>query len=190
MKKNLWIMIFSIGFFSCSKKMYVKDDYTFYKPNFHLSDNSKLRTDGVYVLENIWTKDSERKPTEHIFYKFYETGQSNLTVDLNHEINSKEEYISSIKNQINSTNKTDFTTHFEGYYNLKENKIIIQSVNVPRNLFNYNYGFIQDGELIIVKETISGKGKFEDKFFTDYYKATYKFLPLDKKQLENLQPGW
>ena len=71
MKKNLWIMIFSIGFFSCSKKMYVKDDYSFYKQNFQLPSDSKLRTDGVYVLDSIWTKDSERKATEHQFYKFF-----------------------------------------------------------------------------------------------------------------------
>lgn len=190
MKKKLWIMIFLIGIFSCSKKVYVKNDYTFYEQNFRLPEDSKLQTDGVYVLENIWTKDSERKATEHIFYKFYENGQSNLTVDLNNEIKTEKEYIESIKIQISSSNKNNFITHFESYYNLKGNKIVIQSVNIPRNLFVYNYGFVEDGKLIIVKETIDGKGKFEDKYFTDYYKATYKFLPLEKQQLENLEPGW
>lgn len=190
MKKNVWIMIFSIGFFSCSKNVYVKNDYTFYKQNFLLSSNSKLRTDGVYILERIWTKDSERKVTEHIFYKFYENGQSNLTIDLDNEIKTEKEYLKSIKNHIYSTNKADFTTHFEGYYNLEKDKIVIQSVNIPRNILVYNYGFIEDEKLILVKETTDGKGKFEDKYFTDYYKATYIFLPLDKTQLANLAPGW
>lgn len=190
MKKKIWIMIFSLGFFACSKKMYVKNDYTFYEQNFQLDLDSGLRTDGVYVLENIWTKDSEQKATEHHFYKFYKTGQSNLTVDVNHEINSEQEYIESIKKQIASTNKDDFKTHFESYYKTQGNKIVIQRVSIPRNLFTYNYGFIENNNLILVKETIDGKGKFNEKYFTDYYRATYKFLPLDKSQLENLNPGW
>lgn len=170
--------------------MYVKDDYSFYKQNFQLPSDSKLRTDGVYVLDSIWTKDSERKATEHQFYKFFKTGQSNLTIDLDNEIRTKEQYISSIKNQVASSNKSDFLTHFEGYFNLEKDKIVIQSVNVPRNVFNYNYGFLEEGKLILVKETISGNGKMDDKYFTDYYKATYIFLPLDNKQLKELNPGW
>jgi len=138
-------MLFSIAFFSCSKNVYVKNDYPFYQENFQLPPDSNLRTDGVYVLESIWSENAEKKPKEHLFYKFYKTGQSNLTVDLNHEINTEEEYIESIKNHVESTKET---------------------------------------------ETIDGKGKLEDKYFTDYYKATYRFLPLDKAQIENLKPGW
>ena len=190
MKKNLWIMIFLIGFFSCSKKMYLKNDYTLYHENFQLPDNSKLRTDGVYVLLKIWTKDSERKADEHIFYKFYENGQSNLTIDLNNEIKTEQDYIESIRKHVASTKKSNFKTHFESYYTLDGNKIVIQSINIPRNLFTYNYGILENGNLILVKETIDGKGKLDDKYFTDYYKATYKFLPLDKTQLEDLNPGW
>lgn len=183
-------MIFSIGFFSCSKKMYVKDDYTFYDQKFKIDPNSPLRTDGVYVLESIWTKDSERKADEHQFYKFYKNGQSNLTVDINHEINSEEEYIESILKQVKNTNQDEFKTHFESYYKLEGNKIVIQRVSIPRNIFTYNYGFVEKDKLILVKETIDGKGKFDNKYFTDYYKATYKFLPLDYEKLENLKPGW
>ncbi len=188
--KNLGMIMLLFAFFSCSKKVYVKDDYTLYDKKFQLSQLSNLRTDGVYVLENIWTKESQRKAAEHQFYKFYKDGQVNLTVDLDHEIKSNQDYIQSIKSHISKTNQEDFKTHFEGYYRLDGNKIVLQRVTVPRNLFTYNYGYLEDDKLILVKETIDGKGKFEDKYFTDYYKATYKFIPLDKSQLENLVPGW
>lgn len=102
MKKNLWIMIFQSPSFLV-QKMYVKNDYTLYHENFQLPDNSKLRTDGVYVLLKIWTKDSERKADEHIFYKFYENGQSNLTIDLNNEIKTEQDYIESIRKHVAST---------------------------------------------------------------------------------------
>lgn len=190
MKKNLGIMLFSIAFFSCSKNVYVKNDYPFYQENFQLPPDSNLRTDGVYVLESIWSENAEKKPKEHLFYKFYKTGQSNLTVDLNHEINTEKEYIESIKNHVESTKATDFKTHFESYYSMEGNRLVIQRVTVPRNVFTYNYGLIENGKLILVKETIDGKGKLDDKYFTDYYKATYRFLPLDKAQIENLKPGW
>jgi len=188
--KKIGIMLFSVAFFSCSKKVYVKNDYTLYKENFQLPSNSNLRTDGVYILESIWTKDSEKKADEHIFYTFYKTGQSNLTVDLDHEIKTEQDYIESIKNHVKSTQDPDFKTHFESYYKVEGNKIVIQRVTIPRNLFTYNYGFLENDKLILVKETIDGNGKLDDKYFTDYYKATYRFLPLDKTQLENLKLGW
>lgn len=183
-------MLLSFAFFSCSKKMYVKEDYTLYEQDFKRNPISQLRTDGVYVLENIWTKDSGRKPEEHIFYKFYEEGQVNITVDIGHQIKTEQEYIDSIKKHIASTNQPKFRTHFEGYYKMEGNKIVIQRVSSPRNLFVYYYGIVEKDKLIIVKETIDGKGKIEDKYFTDYYKETYRFLPLDKSQIENLKPGW
>lgn len=182
--------MFLFAFFSCSKKVYVKADYTLHDENFRLSESSNLRTDGVYVLDNIWTKDSQRKASEHHFYKFYKDGQVNLTVDLDHEINSDQEYIESIKKQVAHSNSPNFKTHFEGYYNIAGNKIVLQRISMPRNIFTYNYGYVEDGKLILVKETIDGKGKIEDRYFIDYYKETYKFFPLDKSQLEHLAPGW
>lgn len=170
--------------------MYVKEDYTFYEQDFKRNTISNLRTDGVYILENIWTKDASRKPEEYIFYKFYEEGQANITIDLDHQIKTEQDYIESIKTHISLTNQSEFKTLFEGYYKIEENKIVIQRLSSPRNLFVYNYGFVEKDKLIIVKETIDGKGKIEDKYFTDYYKETYRFLPLDKSQIENLKPGW
>ncbi|MCY1225454.1 hypothetical protein D9M72_376500 [compost metagenome] len=191
MKKKIGIMLLAVAFFSCSKSMYTKQDYRLFEENFLLSPNTPLRTDGVYVLESVWNKDTgERKADEHIFYKFYNTGQANLTVDLDKSINTNQEYLESIKKHIASTNKGGFKTHLEGYYHLEENKIVIERITVPRDVAVYSYGYVENGKLVIVTETIEGKGKLNDKYFTDFYKATYVFLPLEKSELENLKPGW
>ncbi|WDO13453.1 hypothetical protein MH928_01840 [Flavobacterium sp. WW92] len=191
MKKKIGIMLLAVAFFSCSKSMYTKQDYRLFEENFLLSPNTPLRTDGVYVLESVWNKDTgERKADEHIFYKFYNTGQANLTVDLDKTINTNQEYLESIKKHIASTNKGGFKTHLEGYYHLEGNKIIIERITVPRDVAVYSYGYVENGKLVIVTETIEGKGKLNDKYFTDFYKATYVFLPLEKSELENLKPGW
>lgn len=184
-------MLLAVAFFSCSKSMYTKQDYRLFEENFLLSPNTPLRTDGVYVLESVWNKDTgERKADEHIFYKFYNTGQANLTVDLDKSINTSQEYLESIKKHIASTNKGGFKTHLEGYYHLEGNKIVIERITVPRDVAVYSYGYVENGKLVIVTETIEGKGKLNDKYFTDFYKATYVFLPLEKSELENLKPGW
>ncbi|MBA9072991.1 hypothetical protein GGR22_001117 [Flavobacterium gossypii] len=191
MKKKIGIMLLAVAFFSCSKSMYTKQDYRLFEENFLLSPNTPLRTDGVYVLESVWNKDTgERKADEHIFYKFYNTGQANLTVDLDKSINTSQEYLESIKKHIASTNKGGFKTHLEGYYHLEGNKIVIERITVPRDVAVYSYGYVENGKLVIVTETIEGKGKLNNKYFTDFYKATYVFLPLEKSELENLKPGW
>lgn len=191
MKKKIGIMLLAVAFFSCSKSMYTKQDYRLFEENFLLSSNMPLQTDGVYVLESVWNKDTgERKAEEHIFYKFYNTGQANLTVDLDKSINTNQEYLESIKKHIASTDKGGFKTHLEGYYHLEGNKIVIERITVPRDVAVYSYGYVENGKLVIVTETIEGKGKLNDKYFTDFYKATYVFLPLEKSELENLKPGW
>ena len=191
MKKKIGIMLLAVAFFSCSKSMYTKQDYRLFEENFLLSPNTPLRTDGVYVLESVWNKDTgDRKADEHIFYKFYNTGQANLTVDLDKTINTNQEYLESIKKHVASTNKGGFKTHLEGYYHLEGNKIVIERITVPRDVAVYSYGYVENGKLVIVTETIEGKGKLNDKYFTDFYKATYVFLPLEKSELENLKPGW
>ncbi|TPD65448.1 hypothetical protein [Flavobacterium microcysteis] len=191
MKSNLWMMLLLPLFFSCSKNMYVKKDYHLFEENFTLASDALLRTDGVYVLESIWNKDTgERKADEHIFYKFYNTGQANLTVDLDKKIKTEQDYLTSIEEHIATTNKARFMTHLEGYYRLQGNKIVIERITVPRDVEVYSYGYVENGKLIIVSETIEGKGKFNDKHFTDNYKATYVFMPLEKSGLQNLKPGW
>lgn len=191
MKQKFGIMLLAVAFFSCSKSMYVKQDYRLFEENFLLSPNAPLRTDGVYVLESVWNKDTgERKAEEHVFYKFYNTGQANLTVDLDNKINTNEAYLESVQKHVTSTNNGGFKTHLEGYYRLQENKIVIERITVPRDVAVYSYGYVENGKLVIVSETIEGRGKFDDKYFTNNYKATYVFLPLDKSKMENLKPGW
>ena len=81
----LFILMFLLVFSSCSPKIYQKGDYTFYNKVFNLDNTSLLRTDGVYVLDRIWTDENGgtvKQPQNHLFYKFYKTGQCNLTENL------------------------------------------------------------------------------------------------------------
>jgi len=193
MKNKLTIMILLFGLFSCAQKLYVKEDYTLYDKNFVLPATSLLQTNGVYVLESIWTDENgERKPNEkeHMFYKFYKTGQVNLIVDLDNTIKTEQDYIERINQDFQQYKEGKKQTLFEGYYKLKEDKIVIQRKVVPRKQFNYRYGYVQDDKLIIVTSTHLGKGEFDEKHFTNFYKETYQFKPLSTAKLENQNPYW
>ena len=185
---RIFIVLLFFGlFFSCSQKIYQKTDYPFYDSTFKLNASSALRTDGVYVLDHIWTDENggtTKPPKEHRFYKFYATGQSNLTLDPSNEIKTKEQYLETLNGDYSIKNKT----LFEGYYKLEKNKIVIQSVVVPRQQFEYKYGYLEKDTLIIVKSTTDGRGKFEDKNFTKTYKEYYVFMPLDIKNGKD--PQW
>jgi len=188
-KCNVWslIMVFVLVFSSCSPKIYQKGDYTFYNKAFNLDSSSLLRTDGVYVLDRIWTDEkggTVKQPQNHIFYKFYKTGQCNLTVDLSDEIKTEKEYLNTVIKDLEKQN----ITLFQGYYKISEPKIIIQRRVTPRRLFEYKYGYVEKDTLIIVKSTIEGKGNFDTKYFTEYYKEYYVFVPL---QIKNEgEPQW
>lgn len=188
-KCNGWLFIipFVLVFFSCSPKIYQKGDYTFYNKAFSLDSSSLLRTDGVYVLDRIWTDENGgtvKQPQNHLFYKFYNTGQCNLTVDLSNEIKTEKEYQNTISKDLEKQNNT----LFQGYYKISQPKIIIQSRVTPRGLFEYKYGYIEKDTLIIVKSTIEGKGGFDTKYYTGYYKEYYVFVPL---QIQNEgEPQW
>ena len=188
-KCNGWLFIipFVLVFFSCSPKIYQKGDYTFYNKAFSLDSSSLLRTDGVYVLHRIWTDENGgtvKQPQNHLFYKFYNTGQCNLTVDLSNEIKTEKEYQNTISKDLEKQNNT----LFQGYYKISQPKIIIQSRVTPRGLFEYKYGYIEKDTLIIVKSTIEGKGGFDTKYYTGYYKEYYVFVPL---QIQNEgEPQW
>lgn len=183
----LFIIMFLLVFSSCSPKIYQKGDYTFYNKVFNLDNTSLLRTDGVYVLDRIWTDENGgtvKRPQNHLFYKFYKTGQCNLTVDLSNEIKTKKEYQNSISKDLEKQNNT----LFQGYYKISEPKIIIQRRVIPRKLFEYKYGYVEKDTLIIVKSTIEGKGEFDTKYYTGYYKEYYVFVPL---QIKNEgEPQW
>lgn len=187
-KWNGWLFIlFMLVFSSCAPKIYQKRDYTFYNKAFNLDSSSLLRTDGVYVLNRIWTDENGgtvKQPQNHLFYKFYNTGQCNLTVDLSNEIKTEKEY----QNAVNKDLQKQNNTLFQGYYKISQPKIIIQRKVTPRKLFEYKYGYIEKDTLIIVKSTIEGKGEFDTKYFTGYYKEYYVFVPL---QIKNEgEPQW
>src|SRR5688500_241453 len=86
------IILFPGLFSSCARKLYQKKDYTFHDISFIPYPLSALRTDGVYVL----TPDPAKRPKEPRFYKFYVTGQCNLTLDPAGEIQTKEDYINTV----------------------------------------------------------------------------------------------
>lgn len=185
--QSVVLLLFFGLFFSCAKKIYQKNDYSFYDSNFKLDASSALRTDGVYVLYHIWTDENggtTKQPQEHRFYKFYATGQSNLTLDPSHQIKTEVDYLNSVSHDFSIKNNT----LFEGYYKLKNDKIIIQSIVVPCRQFEYKYGYTAKDSLIIVKATIEGKGKFDDQYFTGTYKEYYVFMPLDIKNESD--PQW
>jgi hypothetical protein len=177
MKKYIMVVVLGL-FFSCASKHFSKDDYTLYDENFELPKTAPLRTDGVYILNSIWTNENggiTKKPDTHKFYKFYPGGQCNMLLDPDKEITSDGQY----KEAVNVSAGNKGKTLFEGYYKLQGSKIIIQSLQAaPLKQFEYKYGYITNEKLVIVKATIEGKGKFDDKYFTDYYKEEYSFLPL------------
>ncbi|RUT72192.1 hypothetical protein D0817_00815 [Flavobacterium cupreum] len=185
---NCLCMLFFLGLCaSCTPKVYQKSDYTFYDRTFRLDASTVLRTDGVYVLDHIWTKENGgtvRQPKEHRFYKFYSTGQCNLTLDPSNEIKTKANYLTAINKDFTSKN----STLFEGYYKLENHRIIIQAVVVPRRQFEYKYGYSEQDTLVLVQTTTQGNGKFDDRYFTGAYKEYYVFLPLEIKE-EN-EPQW
>lgn len=190
MKITFSLISISIMFFSCGPKFYSKKDYSFYDGKFVLDQNSPLQTDGFYVLESNWSKrdDISTKPTSYQVYKFFNEGQSNvLLVD---SLKKPEEYVVAMQKQIQEygKNKNEYTL-FQGYYKLQENKIIIQEVNAVLRQFSYRYGYVENNRLIIVKTTTHGNGQFNDKYFTDYFKSTYIFVPFEKAERE-LIPNW
>lgn len=176
-------------FTACGQKFYSKKDYTFYDQNFQLTTNSLLKTNGIYVLNSIWTNEnggSQLPIKQNKIYKFYKTGQSNFWLAEN--LKSDADYLLFLENgDLNNNSKK--RTLFQGYYKTKENKIIIENVNTSLKRFNYTYGFIEDNKLIIVKEdVIEGKGKFDQTYFTTTYKETYLFKEIKSKQ--DTVPNW
>lgn len=173
---------------SCyTNKFYSKNDYSLYQRDFHLSDSALLRTDGVYLQTRIWTDENggkERIPKEKKIYKFYNTGQANMILDIDNSLKTNQQYIDALNARINKVTPT----LFEGYYQLNGKRMVIQSVNPPRNMFSYTYAVLESNKLIIVKSTIKGKGKIDDKFFTDYYKEYYIFVPTGDEFY--MQPNW
>ncbi|MGJ1430168.1 hypothetical protein ACR79M_00850 [Sphingobacterium spiritivorum] len=171
------------AFVACnSNKFYQKKDYSFYQPDFQLSDTSMLRTDGVYVLQEIWTsqRDSKRSvaANEREIYKFYPTGQVNMVLDLDDTLLRKGTYGTAFNNSIADQMVKKSRTLFQSYYRTEGERLVVQRMNTPLAQFNYTYFTVKKDTLIQVSSTIDGGGQIRDKYYTDYYKAYYIFVPV------------
>ncbi|GGH29796.1 hypothetical protein FAZ19_20170 [Sphingobacterium alkalisoli] len=175
---------------SCIKRLYQQSDYRLYEKDFTLSSQSLLRTDGVYVLDSIYSSETSRAGTTHQFFTFFKSGQANLTLDIDNDIHSPEEYEESVRRHLQSTSSSDRKTLFEGYFRIDGNRIVIERASVPRNMLVYQYGRLNPNRLEIVSQTIKGKGRLRDRYFKSNYRAVYKFVPLDENQWNELIPGW
>jgi hypothetical protein len=70
-------------------------------------------------------------------YKFYTNGQVNKVLDINNELKNDSDYANAFNKTI-SSNSDKKPTLFEGYYRLKDNKLVIQSVvSATRQFFLY-----------------------------------------------------
>ena len=180
-------MIVVLSLFSCGNRHFSKSDYTFYNRGFMLQPGAALRTNGVYVLQTIWTDENGGtiKPAKgHKFYKFFNTGQCTLVLDPNNKITTAN-ILELLVKEAKNNNKP---TLFESYYRLEGDKIVIQGIVYPVKQFEYKYGYVANDEIIIVKATREGNGDFDDAFFTTYYKESYIFMPL--KGADALTPDW
>lgn len=160
-----------------------KADYSLYNPDFELVNTSPLRTDGVYVLVKIWTNQNggtERVATERKIYKFYPGGQVNLILDPEHKLTTGEAYVQAFNEGIEESKKKGSATLFEGYYKIENDKMVLQRWVTPRKQFSYDYFLLEKDDIIIgISSTINGKGQIAAKYFTEYYKAYYSFIPTE-----------
>ncbi|RZM23705.1 MAG: hypothetical protein EOO88_25310 [Pedobacter sp.] len=177
-------------FCGCVERIYKQNDFRLYSKNFRLPDGALLRTDGVYVLDSIYAGGAKRKATEHRFYTFFEGGQVNLTLDMDHLIHTNKDYEESVKRHLQSWQVSPQKTLFEGYFYTEGNRIVIERASVPRNLLVYTYGKLAEDRLEVVKQAINGRGRIQDKYFESDYRETYRFLPLSKTAFTSVRPGW
>ncbi|EFK56036.1 hypothetical protein ACFU8T_04685 [Sphingobacterium spiritivorum] len=171
------------AFVACnSYKFYQNKDYSFYQPDFRLSDTSMLRTDGVYVLQEIWTSQRDTKRTvtakEREIYKFYPAGQVNMVLDPEDTTSRKGTYAAAFNNSIADQIAKKSRTLFQSYYKTEGDRLVVQRMNTPLAQFNYTYFTVKKDTLIQVSSTIDGGGQIRDKYYTDYYKAYYIFVPV------------
>jgi hypothetical protein len=180
------------GLTGCNtQKKYLQKDYSFYNRDFHPDPASLLRSDGVYVQEKIWTNETggkERIPAERKIYKFYKGGQANIILDPDRSVEMTTDYTKAFNAHIRESTAKKQRTLFERYYKYEGNKMVIQAVSTPRNQFYYEYALLEKDGLIIVKSTNQGKGEIKDKYYTDYYKEYYRFVPTGESGY--LEPNW
>ncbi|UYQ95382.1 hypothetical protein MKQ68_09760 [Chitinophaga horti] len=160
------LLSFLLVFAACSPKYYRTGDYSFYDQKFSLPDTALLRKDGVYVSDSM-------------AYVFYKGGQSNLVLTPGNHLQA-----------IAERHRQQRPTLFEGYYRVQGRQLVIQSVNNARRQFYYTYALLSPDSLTVVRQTIKGKRRFKEKYFTSSYKAHYLFMPLDTAVLNRYKPYW
>jgi len=158
-----------------SRKHYAKKDYSFYSENFQLDSNSLLKTDGVY--------NNDKK-----MYKFYRSGQVNMVLSGTIELTNDADYAMAFNRGIREAAGVKKATLFEGYYHIKDNRMVMQFVNTATRQFYYTYVLLEKGKLTIVKSTHLGKGKIKDQHYQTSYKDVYRYLP--KPAGGYLAPDW
>ncbi|GGH80792.1 hypothetical protein HNQ91_005387 [Filimonas zeae] len=172
---------------ACGTKHYQQSQYPFHNPAFTMDTLHGLKTNGVYVLRSIQSGDSIRQATVHQFYRFYATGQSNLTLDNQHSITTPAGYVNAVRKD---AAYTGHGTLFEGYYRQQGGRMVIQEVTMPLRQFNYRYGYTNQDSLVLVRSTIKGKGRFTEDYFHSNYKEVYLFMPLPALATDSYRPHW
>lgn len=189
MKYTLFITLLAILGWSCGAKRYVTSDYSFYSPHFRINSHAtNLRTDGVYISQSVSANGQQKDSIiRQLFYKFYTTGQVNLTLDFGQKISTDQQYADAVRKDSSYHGRG---TLFESYYRLQGDSIIIQSVNMPLRQFYYQYGFVKQDSLIIVKSTIKGRGRFKNSNFSGSYREVFTFKPIADLQNDHYTPYW
>ncbi|GAA5168755.1 hypothetical protein GCM10025770_29230 [Viridibacterium curvum] len=176
---------------SCSPyKYYVKSDFSFYAEGF-LLESAVLRTDGVYVLDKVYTQrngyvtDHSFKGYVH-FYKFFKTGQQ-----ISYLVPEKEfggDYLRVVKEHAARAERG--RTLFEGYYKLKDDRIILEGVNAALGNFHYSHGKIGDDRLEIISTASEGIKDFDERNLNYRVVHMYVFKPFNEPSYQEVKVDW
>jgi len=173
-----------------NQKFYNNRDYSFYSPMQVNPSKFALRTDGVYILDEIITDSKgEQSKTASVtdIFKFYDGGQVNKALSPKKSLTA-EECIEVFNDRIAKRMKTSTPTLFEGYYRQKNDSIVVQQMSTPTRQFYYSYGYVNNGALTIVSQSHVTSGKLAAKYYNNNYKAVYRFMYTGKSKY--LAPDW
>jgi hypothetical protein len=173
-----------------NQRFYNYRDYSFYSPMQVNPGKLALRTDGVYILDEIITDgNGEQSKTASVaeIFKFYDGGQVNQVLSPKKSLTA-DECVEVFNDRIAKRLKTSTPTQFEGYYRQKNDSIVVQQISTPTRQLYYTYGYVNNGALIIVSQTHATSGKLAAKHYNNNYKAVYRFIYTGKSGY--LAPNW
>lgn len=148
-----------------NQKFYKHRNYSFYSPMQVNPGKFALRTDGVYLLDEIFTDgNGEQSKTASVteIFKFYDGGQVNKVLSPKKSLTA-DECVEVLNYRIAKRMKTSTPTMFERYYRQKNDSIVVQQMSTPTRQFYYTYGYVNNGALIIVSQTHVTSGKLAAK---------------------------